>query len=119
MSAAGRGAPVSERRSLVWARTVAVASAEKMPDATTPACEPMGRRKTTGTQSQAKGPEASHTVVLGVELISSGGLACRDGNGQKNSISISVSIFSGGNRMGFEKYGYGNRIGLRGSTETN
>ena len=95
MSAAGRGAPVSERRSLVWTRTVAVASAEKkMPDATTPSCEPMGRRrKTTGTQSQAKGPEASHTVVLGVELISSGGLACRDGNGQKNSISISVSIF--------------------------
>ena len=42
-----------------------------------------------------------------------------DGNGRKNLISTSVSIFFGGNRIGFGKYGYGNGIGLHGSTETN
>ena len=41
-----------------------------------------------------------------------------DENGRKNLISISISIFFGGNRIGFGKYGYGNGIGLRGSTET-
>ena len=42
-----------------------------------------------------------------------------DTNGRKNLISTSVSIFFGGNGIGFGKYGYGNGIGLRGSTETN
>ena len=42
-----------------------------------------------------------------------------DGNGRKNLISTSISIFFGGNGIGFEKYGYENGIGLRGSTETN
>jgi len=42
-----------------------------------------------------------------------------DGNGRKNLISTSVSIFFDGNGIGFGKYGYGNGIGLRGSTETN
>jgi len=42
-----------------------------------------------------------------------------DANGRKNLISTSVSIFFGGNGIGFEKYGYGNGIGLRGSKETN
>ena len=40
-------------------------------------------------------------------------------NGQKNLISTSVSIFFGGNGIGFGKYGYGNRIGLRGRKRTN
>ena len=51
-----------------------------------------------------------------------------DGNGRKNLIFTSISIFFGGNRIGFGKYGhgngigfgkywYGNRIGLRGSTK--
>ena len=42
-----------------------------------------------------------------------------DENGWKNLISTTVSIFFGGNGIGFGKYGYGNGIGLRGSTETN
>ena len=42
-----------------------------------------------------------------------------DGNGRKNLISTSVSIFFGENEIGFGKYGYGNGIVLRGSTEMN
>jgi hypothetical protein len=43
-----------------------------------------------------------------------------DGNGRKNPISISVSIFFfGENGIGFENYGFGNRIGIYGHTETN
>ena len=37
-----------------------------------------------------------------------------DENGWKNLISTTVSIFFGGNGIGFGKYGYGNGIGLRG-----
>jgi hypothetical protein len=42
-----------------------------------------------------------------------------DGNGRKNHISTSVSIFFGGNGIGFGKYGFENRIGICGHTETN
>ena len=42
-----------------------------------------------------------------------------DGNGRKNLISTFVSIFFGGNGIGFGKYRYENGIGLRESTETN
>jgi hypothetical protein len=42
-----------------------------------------------------------------------------DGNGWKNPISTSVSIFFfGANESGFEKYGFENGIGIRGHTET-
>ena len=40
-----------------------------------------------------------------------------DGNGRKNLIFTSVSIFFGGNGIEFGKYGYGNGIGLRGNTD--
>ena len=46
-------------------------------------------------------------------------VAVSDENGRKNLLSTSVSIFFGRNGIGFGKYGYVNRIGLRGSTETN
>jgi hypothetical protein len=42
-----------------------------------------------------------------------------DGNGRKNLISTSVSIFFGGNGIGFGKYGFENGIGICGHTETN
>jgi hypothetical protein len=42
-----------------------------------------------------------------------------DGNGRKNLISTSVSIFFGGNRIEFGKYGFGNETGICGRTETN
>jgi hypothetical protein len=42
-----------------------------------------------------------------------------DRNGRKNPISTSVSIFFGGNGIGFRKYGFKNRIGICGHTETN
>jgi hypothetical protein len=42
-----------------------------------------------------------------------------DGNGRKNPISTSVSIFFGGNGIGFGKCGFGNGIGIYGCTETN
>jgi hypothetical protein len=42
-----------------------------------------------------------------------------DGNGRKNHISTSVSIFVGGNGIGFGKYGFGNGIKICGCTETN
>jgi hypothetical protein len=42
-----------------------------------------------------------------------------DGNGRKNPISISVSIFFGGNGIGFGKYGFENGIEICGHTETN
>jgi hypothetical protein len=42
-----------------------------------------------------------------------------DGNGQKNHISTSVSIFFGGNGIGFGKCGFENGIGICGCTETN
>ena len=41
------------------------------------------------------------------------------GNGQRNFISTSVSIFFDGNGIRFGKYEYGNGIGLRGSMEMN
>jgi hypothetical protein len=40
-------------------------------------------------------------------------------NGRKNHISTFVSIFFGGNGIGFGKYGFGNGIGICGCTETN
>ena len=46
-------------------------------------------------------------------------VAVSDENGRKNLLSTSVSIFFGGNGIGLGKYGYGNGIGLRGSTEMN
>jgi hypothetical protein len=42
-----------------------------------------------------------------------------DGNGRKNPISTSVSIFFGRNGIGFGKCGFGNGIGICGCTETN
>jgi hypothetical protein len=42
-----------------------------------------------------------------------------DGNGRKNPISTSVSIFFGGNGIGFGKYGFENEFGICGHTETN
>jgi hypothetical protein len=42
-----------------------------------------------------------------------------DRNGQKNLISTFVSIFFGGNGIGFGKYGFGNGIEIRGCTKTN
>jgi hypothetical protein len=42
-----------------------------------------------------------------------------DGNGWKNPISTSVSIFFGENGIGFGKYGFENGIGICGHTETN
>jgi hypothetical protein len=42
-----------------------------------------------------------------------------DGNGRKNPISTSVSIFFGGNGIGFGKYGFKNGIGICRHTETN
>jgi hypothetical protein len=41
-----------------------------------------------------------------------------DGNGRKNLISTSVSIFFGGNESGFGKCGFKNGIGICGHTET-
>jgi hypothetical protein len=41
-----------------------------------------------------------------------------DGNGRKNHISTSVSIFFGGNGSGFGKCGFENRIGICGHTKT-
>jgi hypothetical protein len=46
-------------------------------------------------------------------------LSSSDENGRKNPISTSVSIFFGGNEIGFEKCGFGNRIGICRCTETN
>jgi hypothetical protein len=40
-----------------------------------------------------------------------------DENGRKNPICTSVSIFFGGNGIGFEKCGFGNGIGICGYTE--
>jgi hypothetical protein len=42
-----------------------------------------------------------------------------DGNGRKNPISTSVSIFFDGNGIGFGKYRFENGIGICGHTETN
>jgi hypothetical protein len=42
-----------------------------------------------------------------------------DGNGRKNPISTYVSVFFGGNGIRFGKYGFRNRIGICGCTETN
>jgi hypothetical protein len=42
-----------------------------------------------------------------------------DGNGRKNPISTSVSIFFGGNGTGFGKCGFENKIGICGHTEMN
>jgi hypothetical protein len=42
-----------------------------------------------------------------------------DVKGRKNPISTSVSIFFGGNGIGFEKCGFGNGIGICGCMETN
>jgi hypothetical protein len=42
-----------------------------------------------------------------------------DGNGRKNHISTSVSIFFGENETGFGKCGFKNGIGICGHTETN
>jgi hypothetical protein len=42
-----------------------------------------------------------------------------NGNGRKNHISISVSIFFCENRIGFRKYGFGNENGICGCTKTN
>jgi hypothetical protein len=44
--------------------------------------------------------------------------ALTDENEWKNPISTSVYIFFGGNGSGFEKYGFENRIGICGHTET-
>jgi hypothetical protein len=41
-----------------------------------------------------------------------------DGNGRKNPISTSVSIFFGGNGIGFGKCRFENGIGICGHTET-
>jgi hypothetical protein len=41
-----------------------------------------------------------------------------DGNGRKNHISTSVSIFFGENGSEFGKCGFENRIGICGYTET-
>jgi hypothetical protein len=41
-----------------------------------------------------------------------------DGNGRKNPISTSVSIFFGRNGSGFGKYGFKNEIGIYGHMET-
>jgi hypothetical protein len=40
-----------------------------------------------------------------------------DGNGRENPISTSVSIFFGGNGIGFGKCGFGNGIRICGCTE--
>jgi hypothetical protein len=45
-------------------------------------------------------------------------LANWDGNGRKNHISTSVSIFFGGNGSGFRKCGFENGIEICGHTET-
>jgi hypothetical protein len=45
-------------------------------------------------------------------------LVIMDGNGRKNPISTSVSIFFGGNGSEFGKYGFENGIGICGHTET-
>jgi hypothetical protein len=42
-----------------------------------------------------------------------------DGNGRKNTISISVSISFGGNRIRFGKCGFGNGIRIYEYAETN
>jgi hypothetical protein len=42
-----------------------------------------------------------------------------DGNGRKNTISISVSISFGGNGIRFGKCGFRNGIGIYGYAETN
>jgi hypothetical protein len=42
-----------------------------------------------------------------------------DGNGRKNPISTSVSIFFGGNGIGFGKCGFENGIGICGCMEMN
>jgi hypothetical protein len=42
-----------------------------------------------------------------------------DENGRKNPISTFVSIFFGGNGIGFRKYGFENGIGICGCMETN
>jgi len=70
-------------------------------------------------RGMATGYMPTFYTPLGIGFMRCSLFSPSDENGRKNLISTSVSIFFGGNGIGFGKYGYGNGIGLRRSIETN